>query len=79
MNFCSKTENGYTVENLKARGQPGFAGSRHGGGRGFWSHALAHAVEAFMTAQMDTVAYDSGETIPYVDSRIYTDAGIFEE
>ena len=35
MNFCSKTEDGYTVENLKARGQPGFAGSRHGRGHGF--------------------------------------------
>jgi len=32
-----------------------------------------------MTAQMDRVAYDSGESIPYVDSRIYTDHGIFEE
>ena len=31
-----------------------------------------------MTTQMDTVAYDSGEPIPYVDSRIYTDHGIFE-
>ena len=32
-----------------------------------------------MSTQMDTVAYDSGEAIPYVDSRIYTDQDIFEE
>jgi methanesulfonate monooxygenase large subunit len=32
-----------------------------------------------MTTQVDTVAYDSGEAIPYVDSRIYTDRDIFEE
>ena len=32
-----------------------------------------------MTAQMDRVGYDSGEAIPYVDSRIYSDRNIFEE
>src|SRR5262249_19462583 len=35
--------------------------------------------EAAMTAQMDKIAYDSGQAIPYVDRRIYTDHGIFEE
>jgi methanesulfonate monooxygenase large subunit len=32
-----------------------------------------------MTTQMEKTAYDSGEPIPYVDSRIYSDQSIFEE
>ena len=32
-----------------------------------------------MTTQMAKTTYDSGEPIPYVDSRIYSDQSIFEE
>src|SRR5262249_7596596 len=67
---CATSQDGYTVEmsgriglNLRHRNKA----------------ACAHAVEASMTTQVERVAYDSGETIPYVDSRIYTDQGIFEE
>lgn len=32
-----------------------------------------------MTMLMERMSYDSGEAVPYVDSRIYSDRGIFEE
>src|ERR1700741_5385697 len=38
-----------------------------------------HATEPAMTMVMESLGYDNGEAIPYVDSRIYSDRGIFEE
>ena len=32
-----------------------------------------------MTTVLERMSYDNGEAIPYVDSRIYSDRGIFEE
>ena len=32
-----------------------------------------------MTMLIERMSYDNGEAIPYVDSRIYSDRGIFEE